>query len=122
MHDSQEQKLEFQLPKRCRLTGSAQFGAVFSQHKKVSNRHFRILVRYKHDQSDSRIGIIVSRRVSRKAVNRNRIKRQLREAFRLNRHKLKNMDLIVIAHRICETATNDELSGSVNKLLRKLES
>lgn len=62
----------------------------------------------------------MSRRVSRKAVNRNRIKRQVREAFRLNRHTLKKMDLIIIARQNCAAASNVELRESAVKLLNKL--
>ena len=121
MHDARGATTTFHLPKQARLKDYAEFQAVFSQHKKYSNQFFRILVRYKQDQLDTRLGIIVSRRVSRKAVNRNRIKRQVREAFRQNRRNLKNVDMVVIAHRSCESATNSELYENMNKLLRRLK-
>jgi len=121
VHDACEVTKDCLLPKCALLKNRSDFQAVFNQHKRVSNRFFRILVRFKRDQPNARIGIIVSRRVSRKAVNRNRIKRQVREAFRLNRQGLENVDLVVIAHHSCETASNGELYTNLIKLLQRLE-
>jgi ribonuclease P protein component len=45
----------------------------------------------------ARLGITVSRRVSGKAVVRNRIKRCVRESFRQTQNRLGGLDLVVIA-------------------------
>lgn len=44
-----------------------------------------------------RIGLAVSRRVSLKAVVRNRIKRQVRESFRQHQALLAGLDVVVVA-------------------------
>ncbi len=121
VHDAIEPKFDLQLPRRCRLTHNEQFLTVFRRHRKFSDRHFRLLVHYRNDPFDARLGIIVSRRVSRRAVQRNRIKRQLREAFRQNRQKLNSVDLVVIADRSCESAANAELYRAFVNLLKKLK-
>ena len=41
----------------------------------------------------------MSRKVSKRAVERNRIKRQIRESFRLNRKILRGMDCVVVAKK-----------------------
>src|SRR5699024_248951 len=46
-----------------------------------------------------RMGMAVSRRVSVRAVERNRIKRQIRESYRHRRADLPPVDILVIAHR-----------------------
>ncbi len=44
-----------------------------------------------------RLGMAVSRKVSKKAVVRNRLKRRIREVFRHHRHRLPAMDIVVVA-------------------------
>ena len=47
----------------------------------------------------ARLGITVSRRVSNKAVRRNRLKRRVRESFRCHKEPLVGLDLVVIARQ-----------------------
>lgn len=43
----------------------------------------------------ARIGLIVGKRALRRAVDRNRVKRVIRETFRLNRQELPKADIVV---------------------------
>ena len=43
----------------------------------------------------SRLGLVVAKKVTRSAVERNYMKRVLRELFRLNRHRLGHVDLVI---------------------------
>ena len=43
----------------------------------------------------ARLGLIVGKRVDKRAVARNRIKRELREAFRLQKAQLPALDIVV---------------------------
>ncbi len=45
-----------------------------------------------------RLGIAISRKCTRSAVIRNRIKRVVREVFRLRREGLDGIDIVVLAH------------------------
>ena len=47
----------------------------------------------------ARLGITVSRRVSTKAVRRNRLKRRVRESLRYHKQPLAGLDLVVIAQQ-----------------------
>jgi len=49
----------------------------------------------KRDAGAPRLGILISRRHARAATDRNRIKRCIREAFRLEQEKLGPIDLLV---------------------------
>jgi len=52
------------------------------------------------DGSELRVGVVASKRTFRRAVDRNRAKRLLREAFRLNRTRFDaKRDLVIIARR-----------------------
>jgi len=49
----------------------------------------------RRDAGGARLGMLVSRRHSAHAVERNRIKRCIREAFRLEQEKLGPLDVLV---------------------------
>lgn len=84
----------------------------FRPHERVRDpRHFRRAFALRRPVSDpvivlhvapsgfpySRLGISVPRKLVRKAVRRNRVKRRLREAFRLSKSDLPvGLDLIVV--------------------------
>lgn len=49
---------------------------------------------------ESRLGVIITRKVDKRAARRNRLRRRLREIFRTERHKLtKKVDLVIIARK-----------------------
>jgi len=61
-------------------------------------RHFSVFVR-PNALATARLGIIVSRKTARRAVDRNRIKRLVREAFRRDPERFGSSDLVVLARR-----------------------
>ncbi len=70
-------------PRRSRLTRSGDFDAVYRRGKSASNRHLVVYAFRREDASPddlARLGVSVSRKVGG-AVERNRIKRVLREQF-----------------------------------------
>lgn len=66
-----------------------------------------------------RLGLSVGRRFERKAVGRNRMRRLLREAFRLERHALPPLDLILIPQRVERLPTLEELRRELPKMAAK---
>lgn len=58
----------------------------------------------------SRLGLVVAKKVTRSAVKRNYMKRVLRELFRLNRHRLGNIDLVIRTQRTFGPALYQEIS------------
>ncbi len=73
-------------PRRLRITRRGEFLRVLERGVRVADR--RLLVRlYPNGLGYSRLGLIVGRRHG-PAVRRNRLKRLLREAFRLSQHEL----------------------------------
>lgn len=84
------------LPPDARLRAAADFGALRRDGKRFSSKTFQIQYR-QTDGSTARLGMAVSRRVSKRAVVRNRIRRLIRETFRLARPGLPPCDILVIA-------------------------
>lgn len=82
-----------------RLLLSRDFKKVFDQQTNIVGKYMVIWVG--DGEGDGlRLGVVASKRTFRRAVDRNRAKRLLREAFRLNRaHFNANRDLVIIARR-----------------------
>ena len=70
------------MPKDARLRKSAEFRAVYEGGRRFDGRLVTAFV-LANQLEQHRLGITASRKMSRLAVNRNRAKRLLREAFRL---------------------------------------
>ena len=87
--------MENSYPGFLRLRKSWEYRLVSKMGCKFYTPHFVLLV---HDNcaSSVRLGVTVSRRVGN-AVNRNKVKRLIREFFRVNRFNFENKDYSVIA-------------------------
>lgn len=84
-------------PKSKRLLSPKQFSDVLRNGKKIFNPVFLLII-LPSSANTSRVGIVVSKKVSKRAVDRNRIKRQVREFFRLNQKLWSNYEVVVIAN------------------------
>jgi ribonuclease P protein component len=80
-----------------RLKKSWEFQRAYKKGKKYWNTHFVIYV-YQTQISQPRLGITVSKKVGT-SVQRNRVKRLIREAFRLLKHELLPYNDIVVVGR-----------------------
>lgn len=77
----------FTYPEKEKLKSRKLIKKVFEEGKTIKT--YPVLIRYiEHDEQNNRVGVSVSKRNFKKAVDRIRIKRQLREAFRLNKEVL----------------------------------
>jgi ribonuclease P protein component len=62
----------------------------------------------------------VGKRVAKKAVSRNQIKRVIRESFRFQQKKLSGIDIIVIARQQCDKLSKQKLREGIEQLWEKL--
>ena len=67
-----------------------------------------------------RLGLAIGRKIVRRAVMRNRIKRQLRESFRLHRAAIGNLDIIILLRAGSGEITQQQLRHSIDSLWSKL--
>lgn len=78
---------EFTFPKKEKLKSRALIKTLFEEGKTLKD--YPILIRYlKIEHKINQVGVSVSKRSFKKAVDRIGIKRQMREAYRLNKTNL----------------------------------
>ena len=80
-----------------RLTKKIEFDRVFRQAKVRRSQPPLRLLALPNAMTTPRLGIVVGKRAVRRAVDRNRVKRAIRESFRNEQQRLPSMDIIVQA-------------------------
>ncbi|MCP4593604.1 MAG: ribonuclease P protein component [bacterium] len=96
--DAEDHRLRYRFRRRQRLTRQREFQRVMRTACSVGDAHMVIYVA-ENDVGCPRLGISVSRRVG-SAPERNRVKRLIRESFRVQQHELPaGVDVVVIARR-----------------------
>lgn len=108
----------FSRPKR--LIHNREFQAVFKTAE-FRLRTGNILLLAKHNtMATSRLGVVVSKKHLKKAVDRNRFKRTVRESFRKQDTLTPSLDIIVLALKGIHTVSHKELSDALVYLWKKL--
>jgi len=108
------------LPRGARLLSRGHFDRVFKQGRKVVDRRLVVWIAPAPEGAKhSRVGLSVSRKVGN-AVQRNRVKRLLREAFRRATRSISpKIDLVILARPAAPPATLDEARRCLDRVLKR---
>lgn len=107
------------LPRSARLLTGPAFKRVFQARQVCGNAYFRI---HSAPSEQPRLGMAVSRRVSTRAVVRNRIRRQIRETFRHRRARLPAQDYVVLARPAAAELDRPALRSALEQLWQRFNS
>lgn len=109
------------LPKENRLKKKKDFEKLFKDGMSFQEK-FLVLKINKNNLSNNRFGFIVSKKISKKAVVRNKIKRRLREIVKkgINDYR-KGFDIAVIALPGVELKTFEEMSRALEYAFKKIK-
>lgn len=103
---------------RQRLHTPQEFGRVFADPLRSSDRFFTVLAR-PNPHAVARLGLTISRRVAKRAVDRNRLKRLARESFRLQ-DSLPTWDFVVMAKPGADASERAPLRESLDGHFERL--
>lgn len=117
--------MNFTYPKNERLKSKTTIGLLFSEGKSVSKYPLRLVYRQAEEayQGNTKVGVSVSKKYFKKAVDRNYFKRVLRETYRLNKHLLlDNLDKpysFMIFYQSKDRLTYQEINTKTIQLFEK---
>lgn len=107
------------LPDKNRLKKKKDFEKVLKEGKGIKEDSLILKVK-KNKSKKLRFGFVVSKKISKKAVVRNKIKRRLREVVKEKIKKIdKDFDIIIIALPGAETKNFQEFRITIEKLFKK---
>jgi len=107
-------------PRRARLTEALDYEQVFKRCRyRLNDRRFTLLA-HANREGRPRLGLVVSKKVARNAVARNRIKRVIRESFRHWQTRLDALDIVILGRAGVITQPNQALDAALGKLWTQL--
>ncbi|MDO6386609.1 MULTISPECIES: ribonuclease P protein component [unclassified Uliginosibacterium] len=102
-----------------RLCKTDEYSSVFAFRKAVRGRYF--VLHYRPSESPTaRLGVVVAKKLARRAVLRNLIKRMAREWFRHTRETLPRHDLILRLNAPALGVTRADLRQDLAALFKRL--
>ena len=102
-----------------RLTGHGAFESVLRHGRRFEGLYVQLIVA-KAPEAGGRTGYIIGRKVSPRAVDRNRIRRKLREAVRAQGNAIDAHDVVLRVTRARNKAEQDAAALEAARLLTEL--
>lgn len=101
-------------PKTARLCHPREFKQVFAHGQRKSDSCFT-LITHGNPVGQPRLGLVVARKNLRRAIDRNRVKRTIRESFREHRAQLPHLDFVVMVRAAAGNRTRQELRNALQQ-------
>jgi ribonuclease P protein component len=101
------------------MRAKSDFDAAYSRGHRTGNALFGLTMR-RNERGSARLGLAVAVRVAGGSVERNRIRRIIRESFRLHQHELPALDIVVSARNPARDAPGSLLHASLAALWKRV--
>lgn len=109
--------MSFSFPRQSRVRTRAEYARVFDCARRTSDP--LLSLHWHAGEGPARLGLAVSRKVSPRAVVRNRIKRGLREQFRVLRPQLRGGDYVVVVRAGAAAVAPVQLRAAFVRVLNR---
>ena len=107
--------------KTYRLLTPGDFKTVFDDVNWKASTQLLTALSRENSSNKARLGVVISKRNYRLAVERNRIKRLIRESFRHDRHKLDGLDIVILVRKGFQDVDNRTVTEQLTKLWKRLQ-
>ena len=105
------------MEKQYRIKKNKDFQFVYNKGKSVANRQFVVYTKPNKTLTHFRLGISVSKKIGN-AVVRNRIKRGVRETFKVHKDDIIATEIIVIARQPAKDMSALQIQASLEHVLK----
>jgi ribonuclease P protein component len=102
-----------------RLRSKLQFDAIYAGGRRIDDRYFGLRIKA-NGLDHPRVGLAVAIKTAGSAVERNRVRRLVRESFRLAQHDLPPVDIVVAAKNPVRGAPAPTLRASLAALWQRV--
>lgn len=113
--------MKYKFGKEQRVVNQKDFNEIFTGKNKRFHGKYITLVYKRSAEHEGRLraGVVSPKRIFKRAVDRNRAKRLLRESFRLLQHNLKAGDYILISRSYILRAKSQDVVDDLQKVTSK---
>ncbi len=116
----QTEAATFRLQKYQRLKKPAEYQHIYRSKQWGGSKHFTFNVLANDLDDKNKLGVTVSKKVSKRAVDRNHLKRVIREFYRVHQRELNGANLVITAKPSSNSANKEELQRSLKDLWTKV--
>jgi ribonuclease P protein component len=99
----------------------AEFKRVYAGGKRLGSEFFSVNAQA-NGATSARLGMSIAARILRRSVDRNRVRRLIRESFRVHQLSLPALDIVIGARAGVLAADNAQLRAALEKLWQKISS
>jgi ribonuclease P protein component len=110
--------MSFRLTRQSKILKPGEYKSIFNNGNMTRGKYWQVMA-IKTDTTKAKLGLAISKKVHRLAVERNRFKRIARETFRMQQAELINWEFVVMAKH-AKPANNTVIAQDLLALLNKV--